>query len=70
MATKKTATVTTTEAVETVKEVVAEEATVKAKVLRTYRDKETLNLQKAGTIVELTAERFQELSAKGYVRKA
>ncbi|MCD7856845.1 MAG: hypothetical protein LUG55_03425 [Clostridiales bacterium] len=67
MATKKTAVTATEEAI-TVE--AAEEATVKAKVLRTYRDKETLNLQKAGTIVELTAERFQELSAKGYVRKA
>ncbi|MCC8063678.1 MAG: hypothetical protein LIO70_01170 [Clostridiales bacterium] len=67
MATKKT-TVTATEEAITVE--AAEEATVKAKVLRTYRDKESLTIQKAGTTVELTAERFRELSAKGYVRKA
>lgn len=65
MATKKTDTVT-----EAVEETAAVETTVKAKVLRTYRDKETLNLQKAGTIVELTEARFKELSEKKYVRKA
>lgn len=62
MATKKTETVETVEA--------AAEATVTAKVLRPYIDRETKELHKRGTTVTLTKERYNELSAKGYVRKA
>lgn len=40
---------------------------MRATVTYPYRDRETLEVHRAGDEVELTAERFAELSAAGYV---
>lgn len=43
---------------------------MKATVTYPYRDRETLEVHRTGDEVELTAERFAELSAAGYVDAA
>ena len=40
---------------------------MRATVTYPYRDRETLEVHRTGDEVELTAERFAELSAAGYV---
>ncbi|MCD8188633.1 MAG: hypothetical protein LUD78_00150, partial [Clostridiales bacterium] len=70
------ATVEATPAAETVEETAATEtaetmeetATVRAKVTKTYRDKNAGVVVQAGKIVNLTAERFAELSPR-YVKR-
>ncbi len=65
-------TVTTTEevvaeAVEETAQEAAEPALVPVKVRVTYRDRETLEIHKAGSTTELTPARFEELSARKFV---
>lgn len=43
---------------------------MRATVTYPYRDRETLEVHRTGDEVELTAERFAELSAAGYVDAA
>lgn len=81
MATKKTTKAVEPEITETVEETAAEavtttteetteavEETIRAKVVRTYRDKNTGKIVAAGTVQDLTAERFAELSPR-YVKR-
>lgn len=39
---------------------------MKAKVIKTYRDKNTNDLQEIGTEIEVTKERFGEINSTAY----
>lgn len=66
------ATTKKTDAVETTETAAKTEAkTVKVKVIKAFKDKETGKLHKVGDMLEITAERLAEIKKVGnFVRKA